>query len=259
MEKNPKAKKITFVIWVISVIIFIGLISVLLIYRYNEENMYDYPLSGIYQDFDKTLFVYQYSDMNLSFVFYYNKEELINNIGFNKNYGKRRNVGKLSINGSEATGINSGKNYTFSFIDNTLNANSVENEEINGNYKKINNLKIQEFFDYAFGDSNLFNSEYNGIYVKDGEKILAFQKDENSVFFIFNLVKMKQSLTIDIVSEDTLASFVGARDYNITLNDKNLNVKIKTESEFEEYQNQFKRKSKLKYIDVLDNDILYFY
>lgn len=115
------------------------------------------------------------------------------------------------------------KKYSYSFIDEKIDfdfkKNLVKvtfNDEIlssysefkNGDYKKIEEYSLEDYYNDNIGDLKFFNSKYNGIYENNGKFIFIYQIN-------------KETVKISMSSQSTNSVYYIKGEYNIDQNDPN--------------------------------------
>ena len=157
--------------------------------------------TGKYIDSNNEVNIYQNNNDNLYFV-------ISNNI-----------YGMAKINNNVATGTSFNNSYTFTIKNDEIKVES-DNKEIQGNYKKINNITYDEFLKILFVDEQYFDSNYNGIYDDGKYKIIMYQIDsEHVIIFADGLEKNKFALKYQIGINDFITCLYNDMIYIIHMDD----------------------------------------
>ena len=151
--------------WLIIAIVIVIVIALILLF----SNMHNTPLKsvvdfgGVYKMDNTYIRIYQLDEKNLNFII----EGAIIIYG---NALIDNNVAKKTINENY---------YNFSKTNDGLKFDTNNSILLNGEYKKISNIEINDYYEHYFGNPELLSNENSGIYQSDNITMYLFQTMTN--------------------------------------------------------------------------------
>ena len=246
-------KKIGFVLLLIFV--GIGLITVGL-YMRNKKEVPSIPSKVNQADEVKYLYkgVYNYDNTN---VYIYQEDNSKLFLAVDKLTRCR-----ATINGKKAKGICNGSNlvdeYILEIVDDKLQITSDDSRIISGLYTKASDLKIEDYFEHAFGNAQTFKSKYNGYYKSDDKEITSYQISDNEVILIAVSDVSTEVITLNINEDNTMSTESSGGTITVTLNNNKLIFSKESET-LKQFDGEYTKVKDINYMDVINNDILYYY
>jgi len=146
----------------------------------------------------------------------------------------------LKLRNGKATGDIFDDTYTVVIKDKEIELTSNSEEVEKGTYTKTKTYTKEDFYKDQIGDPELLNSEYNGIYDKDGTKLYMYQTEEDTVYIDVSIIENGSwtgfgkyyeiqedgSLKEDLVFEDDEV------ESELTLEDNTVTLKIFDEENY---------------------------
>ena len=210
----------------ILLIMGIGLISFGLFKVYQNDdstktddssNNNTIVFNGIYQNGDNVIKAYQKKDNTV----YFSIETVDNNTVVS--FGK--------IDGNKVSSDIFDNNYTLTLNDNIINLQTNNLDIPVGNYNKVKDYTINDYFNDNYGQEQYFNTKYNGEYSLNDIKAYLYQEDETivRVYLIkgFNV----HDLEYEINEDGHLSSEIFDDKYEIIFNDNEFTIKETSDSE----------------------------
>lgn len=207
----------------------------------------DHQYSGIYSNSEESIYIFQ-NDSDLYFTTSSFKGKTIITNG-NATY--------------ERVEDEQNRVYSFSISKDILTLTSNDDVIKSGEYTKINTLSLEKYFDYKFGDYNLFNSKYNGYYHKDDLSIYIYQIAEKMVNVIINCNDFEMNANFKIRNDGLLEINSTIEELYIEFSNSNtitFNITDKTSDVYKEKLNgSYQKEKNITMYDVLDNELVYYY
>lgn len=100
-----------------------------------------------------------------------------------------------------------------------------------GKYKKVGSFSKEDFFDFAYGDKELLNSEITGAYEKDKLKIYVFQNRKNSINVYYVIGESPAELEMEKNENGDYYLEFFEDIYTIKINSGKMTIDIKTNDE----------------------------
>ena len=244
------------------IILIVGLVLVLMGLYYNGNNKNSNnpsvtptptpiedsskPYSGIYSLDGVNVYIYQASETEILFA--------INESSYDK--GTIDNGKASVIIFDDGIGIT----YTLEKKDKNLEVVSDGNQIKNGLYQRVNYYSLENFYELILGSKELFNSNYNGKYVKDNITLYMFQTDEKEVEVIIDGGDNTFKTAFNIIEDNLLESQSSEETNSITIKDDGIVFKTSSLDETPVsniFDGNYTKEGNIKMEDILLNRVTY--
>ena len=241
-----KANKIIFIVLIVLGIALIGLG----VYKgflekksepqeTKQEPVKTISFSGVYQKGNEKVKIYQKKDDSIAF----NLEKDDYGVVFDG----------AVVNGKIIQSILE-NNYTLSLQNGNLKIETNDTKIEAGDYSKISDYTINDYFNDNYGNETLLNSKYNGEFKQDSITAYLYQKDETTVRLSLNKNIDFLALDFTIDANGKLTSELFDNKYEIEVTDNSFTFK-ETSKEEKKYDGVYTKVKALTIEEIIEKFI----
>ena len=120
-----------------------------------------------------------------------------------------------------------------------------------GTYKNVGDYTLEEYYSDFYGEKEYINSDYNGVYKKDGIELLVYQMNKNTVRFLLIEEDEATDLRPELKSDGTFAEDFFGDEYILKFEKDKVTLTYKGE-ESKDISGTYEKTDKLKIEDIVE-------